>query len=152
MPGQRDCRTVLAHRLGLALAVLTVCAAAAPFPARDRTTKSHEVSVSSQQGRKAVERGLAFLQQDAATWRKERQCATCHHGTMTVWALTEAKSRGYAVKPETLADVTAWTKERLKGIDKPRDTRPGRRMVNTPARYLAMLAQAVPKQDAVRAG
>ena len=49
------------------------------------------------QGRKAVERGLDFLQKDAAKWRKDRQCATCHHGTMTVWAFSEAKSQGYAI-------------------------------------------------------
>ena len=79
-------------------------------------------------------------------------CATCHHGTMTVWALSEAKSQGYAVAAETLADVTKWTKERLESIDKPRDTRPGWSMVNTPAVYLAVMAQAVPKQDAVSPG
>src|SRR5262249_73874 len=38
---------------------------------------------------------------DAARWRKARRCATCHHGTMTVWALSEARSRGYAVDAET---------------------------------------------------
>src|SRR5262245_23298148 len=37
------------------------------------------------QPRKAIERGLAFLEQDAAKWRKERKCASCHHGVMTVW-------------------------------------------------------------------
>src|SRR5262245_16554389 len=63
--------------------------------------------------RKAVERGLVFLQEDAAKWRKERTCSTCHHGTMTVWALAEAKSQGYAVAPEKWADVLKWTKDRL---------------------------------------
>jgi hypothetical protein len=101
---------------------------------------------------KAVESGLDFLVKDAALWRKDRQCATCHHGTLTVWALTEAKSRGYAVDKEVAADVPAWTKERfLKDIDKPRDTRPGWNMVNTPAVYLSVMAQAVPDQDAVSA-
>src|SRR5207253_9218349 len=104
-----------------------------------------------QQARKAAERGLAFLKKDAAQWRQERKCASCHHGTMTVWALSEAKSQGYAVAPETLADVAKWTKERLKDIDKPRDTRPGWSMVNTPAVYLAVMAQAVPRQDALAA-
>src|SRR5262245_9063347 len=74
--------------------------------------------------RKAAERGLDFLQNDAAKWRKERDCSTCHHGTMTVWALSEAKARGYDVAPEVLADVTKWTKDRLlERIDLPRDTR-----------------------------
>jgi len=99
----------------------------------------------------AVERGLRFLQDDAAKWRKERECSTCHHGTMTVWALSEAKSRGYAVADETFADVTAWTKARLERIDLPRDTRPGWSMVNTPAMYLAVMAQAVPGQQAISA-
>jgi hypothetical protein len=99
--------------------------------------------------RKAVERGLAFLQADAAKWREERKCASCHHGTMTVWALSEARSRGYPVDDETFRDVTKWAKERLENIDKPRDTRPGWSMVNTPALYLAMMALAVPTQDAV---
>jgi hypothetical protein len=98
--------------------------------------------------RKAIDRGLAFLEADAATWRTEHSCATCHHGTMTVWALSEAKGQGYAVV-ETLSDVTKWTRERLTSIDKPRDTRPGWNMVNTPAVYLALMAQAVPAQDAV---
>src|SRR5262249_50850226 len=44
---------------------------------------------SPEQVRKAAERGLAFLEKDAAKWREERKCATCHHGTMTVWALSE---------------------------------------------------------------
>jgi squalene-hopene/tetraprenyl-beta-curcumene cyclase len=101
--------------------------------------------------RKAVERGLGFLEKDALKWRKDRECATCHHGTMTVWALSEAKSQGYAVARETLADMANWTRERLKDIDKPRDPRPGWKMVNTPALYLATMALAVPGQDAVTA-
>lgn len=102
-----------------------------------------------ERARKAIERGLAFLEADAAKWRKERSCASCHHGTMTVWALSEAKRQGYAVAA-TLEDVVQWTKrQRLANIDKPRDTRPGWSMVNTPAVYLALMALAVPAQDAV---
>jgi hypothetical protein len=101
---------------------------------------------ASEEARKAVERGLAFLQSDAEKWRQERTCATCHHGTMTVWTLSEAKSQGYAVNAESLRDVTTWTKERLQNLDKPRDTRPGWNMVNTPGVYLALMALAVPTQ------
>src|SRR5204863_10139700 len=42
-------------------------------------------------------------------------------------------------------------RERLQAIDKPRDTRPGWSMVNTPALYLAMMALAVPEQEALSA-
>jgi hypothetical protein len=102
-----------------------------------------------QQIRKAAERGLVFLEKDAAKWREERKCATCHHGTMTVWAMSEAKSQGYTIAAETLAETVKWTKERLKDIDKPRDTRPGWSMVNSPALMLAVMAQAVPSQTAL---
>jgi Squalene-hopene cyclase C-terminal domain len=120
--------------------------AAAPFPPVPR-------EATAAQARKSGERGLAFLQTDAEKWRKERKCATCHHGTMTVWAFSEAKSQGYAVKAEAAADLTKWTVDRFfENLDKPRDKRPGWSMVNTPALYLAVMALAVPKQEAVSAG
>jgi squalene-hopene/tetraprenyl-beta-curcumene cyclase len=95
---------------------------------------------------------LVFLKQDAAKWRQERECSTCHHGTMTTWALIEAKEHGFNVDQETLADMVKWTKDRLLArIDLPRDTRPGWSMVNTPAMYLSLLSALDPKQDAVSA-
>jgi hypothetical protein len=99
--------------------------------------------------KKASERGLDFLVKDAAKWRKERECATCHHGAMTVWALCEAKKQGLAVDAENFSATVKWTKERLKDVDKPRDTRPGWNMVSTPALYLSTMALAIPKQDAL---
>ena len=113
-------------------------------------TPKKQADVNPKQGRAAIERGLSFVQTDAVKWRKERECATCHHGTMTVWALSEAKSQGFPVDA-ALADFTKWTKERLKDIEKPRDTRPGWSMVNSVALNLAVMAQAVPKQEALTA-
>jgi hypothetical protein len=139
-------------RTCLALAaLLTLAAGVRPARSDEPRKIPAEPAPAPQQARKAAERGLAFLQADATKWRKERQCATCHHGTMTVWALSEAKAQGYAVAPETLADMATWTKERLKDIDKPRDTRPGWSMVNTPALYLEVMAQAVPGQEVLSA-
>ena len=61
--------------------------------------------------------------EEAAKWRKERDCSTCHHGTMTVWAFSEAKSRGYDVPADVRADVTKWTKDRLlERIDLPENS------------------------------
>jgi hypothetical protein len=103
-------------------------------------------------GRRAAARGLVFLQEDAARWRTEKKCSTCHHGTMTVWALSEARRLGYDVTAEALADAAKWTKDRLLDrIDLPRDKRPGWSMVSTPALYLSLMAVCVPKQDAVSA-
>src|SRR5690348_2908144 len=73
--------------------------------------------VSVDQARSAAERGLGFLEKDAKEWRQKRTCATCHHGTLTVWAMNEAKSHGYRVAPESLKEMTAWTMERLKDLD-----------------------------------
>jgi squalene-hopene/tetraprenyl-beta-curcumene cyclase len=92
------------------------------------------------------------MREDAAKWRTEKTCSTCHHGTMTVFAMAEAKSQGYDVPADTMVDIVKWTKDRLlERIDLPRDTRPGWSMVNTPAMYLSLMAQTVPKQEAVTA-
>lgn len=105
-----------------------------------------------QQARAAVERGLDFLQKDAAQWRKDHECSTCHHGVMTVWALSEARRQDYDVADDSFADTVKWTKDRLlERIDLPRDERPGWSMVSTPALYLSLMAQSVPKQEAVSA-
>jgi Squalene-hopene cyclase C-terminal domain len=135
-------------RLWVGLSVLALLAASMgpvhSAPPRTVTTPP--------QGRKSVERGLGFLEKDAVKWRKEHQCATCHHGTMTVWALSEARSQGYEIPADTLAETVKWTKSRLlERIDLPRDPRPGWKMVSTPAIYLALMARTVPKQDAVSA-
>ena len=127
--------------------ILAIGAAAVAGTGNDK----QKAEPTPKQSRTAIERGLGFVQADAAKWRKERECATCHHGTFTVWALSEAKAQGYLVDAATLTDMAKWTKERLKDIDKPRDTRAGWNMVNSPAVYLAFMAEAVPSQNAISA-
>jgi hypothetical protein len=105
----------------------------------------NEAAPSLQQAWKVIERGLTFLDNDAVKWRQERGCATCHHGTMTVWALSEAKSQGYAVGAEALADAVQWTKDRLVPRNsKPRDPRPGGNLVSVPAIYLGLMSKSLP--------
>ncbi len=136
-------------RTGVGLAALVASAAGAGFARADGPAKP---AATPQQARAAVGRGLDFLLKDAAKWRKEHECSTCHHGTMTVWALSEAKARGYEVAAGELAELARWTKDRLLArIDQPRDPRPGWKMVSTPALYLAVMAVAVPGQGAVSA-
>lgn len=107
---------------------------------------------SSTDAQKSAERGLVFLEQDAVKWRKERECSTCHHGTMTIWAFSEAKNQGYQVPEEFVSESLKWTKDRLlERIDQPRDMRPGWSMVNSSALTLAVMAQCLPKQDALSA-
>lgn len=131
--------------IGVAVICLTISSATTAYSV-EPTKKA-----PPEQARKAVERALSFIESDAIKWRKEKTCATCHHGTFTVWVLSEAKNQGYPVSADTLKDMTTWTKERLKDIDKPRDTRMGWNMVNTPAVYLSTMAQVIPKQDALSA-
>jgi hypothetical protein len=93
----------------------------------------------------AIENALAFLIKDTAKWRADRGCATCHHGTMSVWALSEAKSQGYAVPAEALAEITEWTKGRMVAkIPTVRDPRPGWKLVSIPAIYLGTMSQNLP--------
>lgn len=92
-----------------------------------------------------VVKALTFLEKDAVTWRKERGCATCHHGTMTLWALSEAKSQGYAVGADNLAETVQWTKEQfVPRLSKPRDPRPGWNLVSVPAIYSGVMSQSLP--------
>lgn len=95
-----------------------------------------------QQARQAVERSLTFLEKDARKWRKEHECATCHHGAMTVWAFSEAKNRGYAVNAESLAEMGQWTKARF--VPPPNqspDLRPGFNIPSMAAVYLTLASE-----------
>ncbi len=68
-----------------------------------------------------------------------------------MWALSEAKRQGYEVAAAYLSETMQWTKERLAGIEKPRDPRPGWEMINTPALYLAAMARHQPGQEILSA-
>src|SRR5690242_15426941 len=96
----------LLHRTCLVLSALYLMVARAVTarnePRKDPTTR-HEARVT-------VNRGLEFLQKDAAQWRKDHDCSTCHHGVMTVWALSEARGQGYDVAADALAETVKWTK------------------------------------------
>jgi len=129
------------------LASVSLCAFVSSVLAAD----GGKVTSPLAKARQTVARGLDFLQKDAAKWKAEKQCSTCHHGVMTLWALSEAKRQGYAVDSGLLAETAKWTKERLAGIDKPRDPRPGWNMINTTALYLAVMAQNQPGQDTLSA-
>jgi Squalene-hopene cyclase N-terminal domain len=58
-----------------------------------------------------IDRGLAFLAKDALAWKKEHNCASCHHASLVVWTTREAKLRGHAVDEPVLAELTKWLAE-----------------------------------------
>jgi hypothetical protein len=59
----------------------------------------------------AIDRGLAFLAQDALAWKEEHHCVSCHHAALVVWSMREAKLRGHAVETPVLAEMTKWVAE-----------------------------------------
>ncbi len=110
----------------------------------DRERDSPKLTAATRKPQQAVEEALEFLEKDAVKWRKERGCATCHHGTMTVWALSEARSQRYSVGAESLAEMVEWTKERfVPRFNEPRDPRPGWNLVSVPAIYLGVMSQSL---------
>ncbi|MBX3415676.1 MAG: terpene cyclase/mutase family protein [Pirellulales bacterium] len=58
-----------------------------------------------------IERGLAFLVRDALKWKEEHACVSCHHASMVVWSLREAKLRGHRVDEPVLAELSNWVAE-----------------------------------------
>jgi hypothetical protein len=58
-----------------------------------------------------IDQGLVFLAKDALAWKKQHNCASCHHASLVVWATREAKLRGHAVDEPVLAEMTKWLAE-----------------------------------------
>jgi hypothetical protein len=59
----------------------------------------------------AIDRGLAFLAKDALAWKKQHNCVSCHHASLVVWSMREAKLRGHTVDEPVLAELTKWVAE-----------------------------------------
>jgi hypothetical protein len=127
-----------------------VCTSGTGVAEDAKRSESAEVSAADatldrQKSQQAIDRALDFMVMDAAKWRVSRNCATCHHGTMTVWVLNEASQRGYTIDAKVLAETTCWTKEQfVPRIKKPRDSRPGWNLVSVPAIYLGLMSQTLP--------
>src|SRR6516225_3020145 len=75
------------------------------------TTSAQEPRLKPADVKATIDRGLAFLAKDALAWKKEHNCASCHHASLVVWATREAKLRGHAVDEPVLAEMTKWLAE-----------------------------------------
>ncbi|MDB5313996.1 MAG: hypothetical protein JWO38_8198 [Gemmataceae bacterium] len=58
--------------------------------------------------RTAADRGLKFLAEEAVGWKEDRKCASGHHAPMGLWALNEAKARGFKVDDKAVSNLTGW--------------------------------------------
>src|SRR5262245_52151453 len=83
------------------LALLMVAILAGPAAAQEPRPKPAEVEAT-------IKRGLGFLVKDALAWKEKHNCASCHHASLIIWSMQEAKQRGHEVDETVLADLTKW--------------------------------------------
>jgi N-acyl-D-amino-acid deacylase len=57
----------------------------------------------------AVDKGLRRLEAGAANYTTNRQCFSCHHQALPVFALTSAKQRGFTVTPDAVKKQLEFT-------------------------------------------
>jgi hypothetical protein len=95
-----------------------------------------------------IDRALGFLVKDARAWKKEHNCASCHHAALVIWSLHEAKQRGRTVDEPFLAEYTKWVAE--SGDGKTGVPRPAGipKALNAKAVWFALALGADPKRDA----
>ena len=106
---------------------------------------AQELRLESSDVGTAVDRGLAFLAQDAQAWKDEHNCVSCHHAALVVWSMREANERGYTVDEPLLAELTQWIAE--SGDGKTSLARPANapKALNTKAVYFALALGADPE-------
>jgi hypothetical protein len=97
----------------------------------------------------AIDHGLAFLARDAMAWKDEHNCVSCHHASLVIWAMHEAKQRGHTVDEPVLAELTKWVAE--SGDGKFAQPRPASapKALNPKALWFALALGADPKPDAI---
>ena len=96
-----------------------------------------------------IDRGLAFLAKDALAWKKEHNCASCHHASLVVWATREAKLRGHTVDEPVLAELTKWVAESGDGKFGLARPESAPKAASPKAVYFALALGVDPKPDVV---
>jgi squalene-hopene/tetraprenyl-beta-curcumene cyclase len=95
----------------------------------------------------AIGRGLGFLVKDAQAWKKDHNCASCHHASLVICSMREARQFGHTVDEQALAELTKWVAE--SGDGKFGLTRPAEapQAASPKAIYFALALGADPKPD-----
>ena len=96
-----------------------------------------------------IDRGLAFMAKDALAWKSEHNCVSCHHASLVVWSMREARRLGHAVDEPVLAEMTKWIAE--SGDGKIGQARPAGvpKALNPKAVFFALALGADPEPDPV---
>jgi hypothetical protein len=97
----------------------------------------------------AIDRGLAFLVKDAQEWKKQHNCVSCHHASLVVWSMREAKRRGHTIDEPILAELTKWVAQ--SGDGKTGVARPASaaKALNAKAVHFALALDTDPAPDKV---
>lgn len=61
--------------------------------------------------RAVISKGLGFLGTAGDKWMEDKNCNSCHHMPLLLWAHREAKARGFAVDPKKYDAWFAWAVE-----------------------------------------
>ena len=110
-----------------------------------RTASAQDLSPKPESISAAINRGLDFLTRDALAWKTEHNCVSCHHASLVVWSMLEAKQHGYPVDESVLADLTKWMAESgdgKTGVPRPEGIP---KALNTKAVYFAIALAADPE-------
>jgi hypothetical protein len=128
----------------LIAAVLVLCLAAGSASAESEKSAAPPTPPTAKT-KEVMNRALGFVASDAVAWRKKFGCATCHHGAMTVWALTEARQQGYPIDEALLSEFTRWTREQfLHRVAEPKDPMPGWNTVSIAGMYFGVMSLNLP--------
>jgi hypothetical protein len=122
------------------IAAIVVSALPVVASAQDARPKRADVDA-------AVGRGLGFLVKDARAWKKDHNCASCHHAGLVICSMREARQFGHAVDEPVLAELTKWVAE--SGDGKFGLARPAAapRAASPKAIYFALALGADPRPD-----
>ncbi len=84
-------------------------------------------------------RALHYLVKTSNAWMEDHNCATCHHVTMTIWSLREAKAAGTGADTSALAKTVEWAvSAKTSGTTFPEGRKGDRDRFSLPAGYLAL--------------
>jgi squalene-hopene/tetraprenyl-beta-curcumene cyclase len=123
------------------LVAIVVSLLPAVASAQDARRKQADVDAS-------IGRGLGFLAKDALEWKKNHNCASCHHASLVIWAMRDAKQFGRTVDEPVLTELSKWVAE--SGDGKFGLARPASapKAASPKAIYFALALGVGPKPDA----
>ncbi|MBX7166412.1 MAG: terpene cyclase/mutase family protein [Pirellulales bacterium] len=69
---------------------------------------AHDAQSSEVDDADTIQRGLEFLARDAVAWKQEYDCTSCHHASLVVCAMQEARQANRKIDEPLLLELTTW--------------------------------------------